>query len=118
MRCRLGSVTRSNRTHFHRAIVAALDVRMILVAGDQQESAHITVGAYGSTSDVTPVVDVNIVSGQVKIDAGWHKGIQVDSGTFLPQGGILTTRSHTRKGGADDLASGIDRSRYTAVTTP
>ena len=102
----------------HHAVVAALNTGMILVARDEQESTNIAIRAYSCTRDLASVVDVRVVAGQVEIGAGWNKRIQVDSGTFLPQGGILTTRSHTRKGGADDLASGIDRSRYTAVTTP
>ena len=44
LRCRLGGVTHGNRAHFHRTVVATLDIRMILVAGNQQECAHLAIG--------------------------------------------------------------------------
>ena len=49
-RCRLvWRMTGSSRAHFHRTIVTVLDVRMILVAGDQQKFAQITIGEDAAT---------------------------------------------------------------------
>ena|ERR1700722_2391151 len=40
LRYRLGGVTRRYRAHFHRTVVAALDVRMPFVAGDHYKSVR------------------------------------------------------------------------------
>ena len=103
----------------HHAVVAALNTGMILVARDEQESTNIAIRAYSCTRDLASVVDVRVVAGQVEIGAGWNKRIQVDSGTFLPQGGTLTHKScRTRERGANNLTPGIDRSGYAAIIAP
>jgi hypothetical protein len=40
LRYRLGGVSRRYRAHFHRTVVAALDVRMPFVAGDHYKSVR------------------------------------------------------------------------------
>src|SRR5258706_16019366 len=83
-----GCCTGLNRRCADEVIVAALDVWMILVAGDEKNYVLMAVGECTVTDDLSTIVDVQCIVDR-EARAGESKRLQIGNGAVLPQETVI-----------------------------
>src|ERR1700741_2943470 len=111
LRCR---VTCSNRAQFHRAIVAALDVRMSFVARNQQECTRLTGSERADAEHFSAIVNL-LDFHKRQIDTRRHKDVEVYHRAVLPHKGAGYTIARKGLPGYLEASGNAERAALTVA---